>query len=502
VLPENIYSVEQVRELDRLAIEEHGIAGYELMQRAGLATFQQLLSNYPDTRAVKVYCGLGNNGGDGYVIARLVGEAGMWVELVTLGDHTRVSGDALKAKQDWLAFAPSMPSTTSTSSTHPIKPDIIIDAIFGTGLARPATGDWLQAIQEINHSRIQSGIKIVAVDVPSGLDADNGMPLGEAVIADLTVTYIGMKLGLLTATAGDYTGHIKFDALEIPDSVNEQITPVARRLTQQLLIEKLPPRKPSTHKGDCGHALIIGGAVGMQGAAQMAAEACARSGAGLTTLATEQAANLARAEIMTCITSPVDNLLLQRAIDKATVIAIGPGLSQNTIATALMGKVVKLTNDHRKPVVVDADGLNLLAQSPKYYDHWVLTPHPGEAARLLNITTAEVQQSRVDTVKAIQKKYGGVCILKGFGSLIYDGGQLSICSAGNPGMASGGMGDVLTGIITGLIAQKLSLYDAARIGVYIHAKAADLVVKKEGERGLLATDLFPNIRRLVNLKLD
>ena len=489
MLPKEIYSTEQVRELDRIAIEEHGISGYELMQRAGAATFKSLIRSWPEAKSLQVYCGQGNNGGDGYVIARLAKEAGMAVELIALGDVNTVTGDALKARQDWL-----LQSGDDTEVSHAIdinvKVDVIVDAIFGTGLSRPPEGEWLRSINVIN----ASPAKTIAVDVPSGLDSDTGMPLTAAVVADKTVTFIGVKQGLLTAKAGDYTGELEFDALDLPQSVYLHTIPVAERLTLSLISSLLPKRKLSTHKGDCGHALIIGGAMGMQGAAQMTAEACARSGAGLITLGTEQGYPV-RPEIMSFTTNDV--LRLESAIERATVIAIGPGLGIEEEANELLKKIMSSS----KPLVIDADALNLLASFPEdkcHRNNWILTPHPGEAARLLNTSTANIQSNRIESVKAIQNRYGGVCILKGFGSLIYDGDRLAICTNGNPGMATGGMGDVLTGVTCGLLAQKLSLYDAARTAVYIHAKAADSAVVKEGEIGLLAADLFPYIRQWVN----
>ncbi len=486
MLPEDIYTTAQVRELDRMAIEDHGIPGYELMQRAGLVTFNSLLLSWPNTRSIQIYCGAGNNGGDGYVIARLAVQNGIQVEIITLGDHTNISGDALKAKQDW--------ETAGSSQPIDSRPDVIVDAIFGTGLSRPPQNEYLQAIEAIN---ISSTV-VISVDVPSGLNSDSGMPLDIAVIADKTVSYIGMKQGLLTGKAKDFTGILEFDSLDIPLAVyaksHTETIPTAKHLKHELLESLLPPRKPSTHKGDCGHALIIGGANGMQGAAQMTAEACARSGAGLITLATETA-NQARPEIMSCLSS--NTASLQAAIERSTVIAIGPGLGTSNLAQQLL----KAACASNHPLVLDADALNVLANTPQFSNHWILTPHPGEAARLLNTTTQKIQSDRFTAIRALQQKYGGVCILKGFGTLIYDGNSLSICSAGNPGMASGGMGDVLTGVISGLVAQQLSLYDAARAGVYIHAHAADLAAQNEGERGLLATDLFPYIRSLVNPKV-
>jgi len=479
--PVDIYSTEQVRELDRLAIEEHGIGGYDLMQRAGHACFQSLLEAWPQTRRIRVYCGAGNNGGDGYVIARLAVEAGLAVEVIPVGDAQAVKGDARQAREDWLPY--------DTGQVQD-QVDVIVDAIFGTGLSRPPAGKWLQCIEEIN----QANAAVLSVDIPSGLDSDTGMPKGEnaaVVFADRTLTFIGMKQGLLTGKAGDYSGVLLFDSLGLPDSLYRRVMPVAERLHESLLLAYLPSRLPSAHKGNHGHALLIGGAPGMQGAIHMAAEACARTGAGLTTMVSHDGGTC-RPEIMTCASS--DHARLSHVFERANVIAIGPGLGLEQQAKTLLAQSLQ----QHKRMVVDADGLWLLSDSGKYRGNWVLTPHPGEAACLLRTSTQQIQQDRFAAVRDIQRKYGGVCVLKGFGSLIYDGESMSVCTAGNPGMGTGGMGDVLTGVIAGLLAQGLKPYDAARLGTYIHARAADLAAASFGERGLLATDLYPYIRMLVN----
>ena len=449
------------------------------MQRAALATFNTLLQTWPKAHTIRVYCGIGNNGGDGYVIARLAKQAGMTVEVVPVGDRKRLKGDALTARQDWLSVSKNKQSAG--------KPDVIVDALLGTGLSRPPLGEWKQAIEYIN----SLSIPVISVDTPSGLETDSGNALGTAIIADKTVTYIGLKQGLLTGSAKDYTGKLEFDALNLPEAVYTSIIPIAERLSHSLVESLLPPRKASAHKGDYGHAFIIGGSPGMRGAAYMAAEACARCGSGLTTV-TSDTIHPSRYEIMTC--SSDDHPALKKSINKATVLGIGPGLGTSPRASTLL----EITCESKKPMVLDADALNILAQTPRYSTFWILTPHPGEAARLLGTTTTVIQSDRINAVQAIQQKYGGICVLKGFGTLIYDGITLSCCTAGNPGMASGGMGDVLTGIISGLLAQQLSLHDAARVGVYIHSHAADLAARKKGERGLLATDLFAYIRMLVN----
>jgi len=269
----------------------------------------------------------------------------------------------------------------------------------------------------------------------------------------------------------------------------------ATPLTDDMLRAWLPPRPRASHKGDYGHVLVVGGDHGMAGAVRLAGEAAARVGSGLVSVATrlDHAAVIAaaRPELMCHGVECARDLcvLLQRA----SVVAIGPGLGQSAWARELLAALLQT----HSPLVVDADALNLLAQEPTRRDHWILTPHPGEAARLLDMTTGQIQADRLYAVQALQQRYGGVCVLKGAGSLVCASGSIAICEAGNPGMASGGMGDVLTGIIAGLLAQGLSLVDAACAGVYIHAKAGDRAAQ-EGERGLLASDLMPHLRQLVN----
>ena len=497
-LPVTLYSSSQTRELDRIAIEDFGISGFSLMQRAGQATFDYVLKAYPLTKSFCVVCGPGNNGGDGYVIATLAKEVGFDVSLIQLGDKQAIGGDALLARQAFLKTA----SIESEFDEHLLSADIIIDAIFGTGLTRQVQDHWANVITSINNNRSLINNKVLAVDVPSGLNSDTGRVLGTCIKADVTMTYIGVKSGLVTAQARDYVGKLEFNDLQIPSAVYKKLSPQSNKriISETILQDKLKPRLRCSHKGNHGHVLLIGGALGLSGAIRLAGEACLRTGAGLVSIATHPAhsdqLNLARPELMVSAVEQADALL--PLIDKASVIAIGPGLGQSNWAKYLLAFVLQTD----KPKVLDADALNLLAQSSppkkiKNNNNWILTPHPAEAARLLSEETQKIEQDRYKSVNAIQEKYGGVCILKGAGSLIFNGKETAVCTAGNPGMASGGMGDLLTGIIAGLLAQGLSLSDAAVAGTYLHAKAADLAAE-DGERGMLASDLFPFIRKLVN----
>ncbi|MGE0387916.1 MAG: NAD(P)H-hydrate dehydratase [Gammaproteobacteria bacterium] len=490
VLPDALYRAASVRRLDRAAIDDAGIPGVTLMQRAGEAAWLVLRRRWPAARRIAVMCGAGNNGGDGYVIARLAHADGCEVQLVQVGDVRRLGPDAaLHARA--AADAGLAPRALDAAALGGL--DVVVDALLGIGLDREVGGDYRRAIDAIDAARVP----VLAVDVPSGLNADTGMPMGAAVVAAATVTFIGVKQGLLTGRAADHRGELWFADLDVPAQVYGRVAADARVADLARERSALAPRARSGHKGDHGHVLVIGGDLGYAGAARMSAQAAARTGAGLVSLAThpEHAALAAIAQPEIMARGVADRHGLQVLARRATVVALGPGLGTDAWGESLFGAALDL----ELPLVLDADALNLLARAPLRRDDWVLTPHPGEAARLLGVATAAVQADRFAAAAAIQARYGGVCVLKGAGSLIAAGdGPPAVCVHGNPGMASGGMGDVLTGVIAALRAQRLDASAAARLGVCLHAAAADAAALRDGERGLLATDLFPHLRRLVN----
>ena len=488
-IPTNVYLAEQVRELDRIAIEEYKIAGFTLMQRAGAAAFEFMQRNWPDVRHVLVLAGVGNNGGDGYVIARLARLANMQVSVVQVGGHARpLRGDAKRARDEYVGEG----GKCSVFDGQLLPPcDLIIDALLGTGLTRPVTDELDTVIQLVN----RHPAPVLSVDTPSGLDADHGCPLGNAVVADATVTFAGMKLGLLTGGGRRYSGQVHFDDLQVPSAVHASVSPACRKIDLAQLYSSLGKRRADAHKGDFGHVLIIGGNEGMAGSVMLAAVAAARTGCGLVSVAARQqhagiATSSCREIMVHGVERPRD---LDTLIERATVIAVGPGLGQNQWAKGLFTRVL----ESNLPLVLDADALNLLAEDPLQRQSWVLTPHAGEAARLLKVSSREIQDRRLESAQAIQRQLGGVCVLKGSGTLVASHQQVSVCTAGNPGMASGGMGDVLTGIIAALVAQGLDIYDGARLGVELHAQSADLA-SRDGMRGTLASDLFVPLRKLVN----
>lgn len=485
-LPAALYTATQVRELDRRAIEDHGVPGYSLMTRAGQAAFDRLRERWPDARRIGVLCGPGNNGGDGYVIARLARAAGLGCWVLEAGDPARLKGDAARARADWVQAG----GTPFSGAAPWPEADVLVDALLGTGLDRAVEGALGGLIDAIN----ASGLPVLAVDIPSGLHADTGAVLGRAVRAAVTVSFIGLKTGLFTGEGPACCGEVVFDPLDVPEAVYRDLPPAATRL-DAACIQRLGRRPRSAHKGHFGHVLVVGGDRGMPGAVRLAGEAAARTGAGLVSVATHPdhapLLPLARPELMVHgVAAPAD---LSPLLARATVLAVGPGLGQGDWGRALLGRLLETG----LPLVLDADALNLLAQEGARRDDWVLTPHPGEAARLLGRDSASAQADRIAAAREIQARYGGVCVLKGAGTVIRDAEGTAICTGGNPGMASGGMGDVLTGIIAGLLAQGLSPVLAARLGVCAHAEAADRAARA-GERGLLASDLLTELRGVVN----
>lgn len=511
-LPRDLYSAAQLRALDRIAIDECQIPGIELMGRAATATFKLMLELYPQVKHVVVLAGGGNNGGDGYLVAALAKEQGLKVQLHQVGDHGDLKGDALLAQQQALNHGVSCVAANSLAQTKEalrVSQSVIIDAIFGTGLDRPVSAPVANLIQLVNGANLP----VLAVDVPSGICSNTGRVLGAAIKADATATFIGMKRGLLTHQAVDHCGTIYYFTLDVPDKVlhgTRSLGPLWRRIDMQGLGPLLLPRTASAHKGDFGHVLIVGGEQGFGGAVMMAGEAALRCGSGLVSLLTRpehRAAALARCpELMVhgCdVVSETEEALLARA----SVIVVGPGLGRSSWSRALLQAALRRQLSGAVSLVIDADGLNLLAEknpqaSGTRRGNWILTPHPGEASRLLDCSVEEVQCDRFTSVERLQQRWGGHCLLKGAGSVLASeaeaGVELSLCSEGNPGMATAGMGDILSGIVGGLLAQGFPPGQALQLAVCLHGESADLAAAAAGQRGMLATDLFPYLRQLLN----
>jgi ADP-dependent NAD(P)H-hydrate dehydratase / NAD(P)H-hydrate epimerase len=491
-MPALIHSATQVRTLDRMAIEQLSVSGYELMTRAAVASLNALRDAWPNAPRLIIVCGFGNNAGDGYVLARLAHATGLRVHVMSVGDPALLGGDAARAWREFLAAGGVVHPWHAQELAHAGGQDVIVDAILGTGLSRPLTGDTLACVQAINHSTAP----VMSLDVPTGLDADTGCVQGAAVRAGLTVTFVGLKQGLYLGEGPDYIGNLLFDDLGVPTQFAQQVGGVAQLTNDELVRDALPRRAHTAHKGRHGHVLVIGGGLGMPGAVRLCGEACLRAGAGLVSVATRpehvNALVTGRPELM--VHGVMSVAELQPLIARADVIAVGPGLGQDGWAQQLWAAAFAAS----KPMVVDADALNLLAAARRKCDHWILTPHPGEAARLLKCTTAEIQTARMPVIRQITDLYGGVVVLKGAGTLVACDGELpALCDRGNPGMAAPGMGDVLTGVIAGITAQCGDLWLAARAGVYVHATAGDLAAQ-QGERGMLASDLLLQVQRCVN----
>lgn len=488
-LPAEIYSPESVRRIDRKAIEVAGIAGYTLMQRAGEAALAVALSAFPQARRWQVVCGGGNNAGDGYVLARLALARGIDVSALALVDPRELSGDAARAHADYAAAGGAV---LSWSGVLDPKADLLVDAILGSGLSRPVEGAFAEAVNAINAHPAQ----VLSLDVPSGISGETGKVLGTAVRAEHTITFVGLKVGLFLNRAADYTGALSFAGLDIPDECRAGETPRLRGSDAGTIARALPPRRRSAHKNDFGHLLVIGGGPGMPGAVRLAGEGALRAGAGLVTVATHPG-NCAtvmagRPELMCHGVESADEL--ERLLKRASTVAIGPGLGTDAWAEELFTAVLH----HELPAVLDADALNLLARRPRARDDWILTPHPGEAGRLLGLSAVAVQGDRPRALAELARRYGGTVVLKGAGTLVHAKvGVPWICTYGNPGMASPGMGDVLTGIVAGLYAQGLDAETAAVVGVTAHALAGDAAAGRT-PRGLLASDLLHELRACLN----
>ncbi|MEP7044512.1 MAG: NAD(P)H-hydrate dehydratase [Dokdonella sp.] len=485
----SLYTTAQVRRIDRAAIEHLGISGFVLMERAAAAAFATLRRRWPDARRIALYAGYGNNGGDAFLLGRLALQAGLPVEAVMLADRSN-SDDAMRARVAFVAAGGSIRIDNGEDACP--SADIHVDGLFGTGLTRPVSGVAAALIDRLNALHAP----VLALDVPSGLDADTGLRLGPCVVAAATVSFVAWKRGLFTADAGDYCGVLELATLDIPATALEGIVADAQRMDDALSL-LLPPRGSNVNKSHYGHVLAIGGDDGMGGAIRLSGEAALRCGAGLVSVATRTthvtALNTARPELMA---RGIDDVAsLAPLLERASVVAIGPGLGQGDWGRALFEAAIT----SGKPLLLDADALNLLAGSPRRLPPaTVLTPHPGEASRLLGCDTAAIQRDRYAAARDLAARYQAVVVLKGAGSLVADPqGRVAVCPWGNPGMASGGMGDVLTGVIAALLAQRLLAWDAARLGVALHARAGDRAAG-DAPRGLLASDLFEPLRQLVN----
>ena len=523
-----LYTVSTVVGLEQIAIKQFDIPAYELMLRAGQATFDLLLQRYPTAKKILVLCGAGNNAGDGYVVARLAIQAGLDVSVISLIDPASLKAEAAQAYRTWSDSLDESDGirehdiTAAPSLIH--ECELIIDALLGTGLQRPVSGQWADLMELVNRRAKRESQPVISVDIPSGLYADTGCIAGNAIKADITVCFIGLKQGMFTADAGDVCGEIFLDDLGLPEQAYEKVSPDAM-LVDSPNHALLPRRKAASHKGRFGHVLIVGGNKGMPGAVILAARAALRCGAGLVTVITHKdnlpAICQAVPEAMVkTFALANDEVFTQTLIDSITHVAIGMGLGQDEWSSALLEHCISMN----KPLLIDADGLNLLASArhaiATITSPLVITPHPGEAARLLSVAAAEaenaissadIQADRFDNIKQLHALFGEVkscsVVLKGAGSLIYDGRLLRVCNRGSAAMAAPGMGDVLSGICIALMAQlmrpssggeegEVDLSEIVTLAVCLHACAAEKYT--EGRtRGLLASDVIDTLPQLM-----
>jgi len=485
-LPEELYTAGQSKIIEERALNNN-INSPNLMGLAGRAAFALLGEVWPGAVSILVVCGGGNNGGDAWVLASLAKRAGLEVRLMELVKPSTTDAK-LAAKLAYDAGVRPIPFQTELLGT----PDVIVDGILGLGLKGAPSNVVLSGIRAINNINRP----VLALDIPSGLNPDTGAVEIDAIRASITITFICCKPGLLTGEGSRYTGRLRFDDLGVDSSVFADIQPVARRLSGRnsgLFIQDIAA---PAHKGEAGSLLIIGGNSGMGGAVRLAGEAALRTGSGLVSIGTRKAnitsIHTGCPELV--VHSIEDGGSIVELVEKSPYVVIGPGLGLDAWANSIFASVMKLES----VLVVDADGLNILAEQPRYNSGWILTPHPGEAARLLGKNTEEIQRDRLQASIDIQSLYGGICILKGAGTIVRTPNNGAfICNTGNPGMATAGTGDILSGVIGSLLAQGLSNEEAAQCGVWLHGSAGDLAAI-DGQRGMIARDLLPALRQLVD----
>ena len=502
----------QMRELDRRTIEDLGVPSLVLMENAGRGTYQVLRREFPELSGpVVVLAGRGNNGGDGLVVARYLANEGFPVSVFLLADRDQVQGDALVnlniLEAMGLEVEEILGEDQLSSLGHRMsRAGLVVDALLGTGLNSPVGGLLAQVIARVNQVRPP----VLAVDIPSGLNADTGLPLGSAVEAAVTVTYGFPKIGQILPPGRDLVGRLWQVDISIPPALARDIaTELAEAADLRAL---LPPRPFASHKGTFGHLVVVAGSPGKTGAATLCAEAGLRSGAGLVTVAVPASLNdILEVKLTEAMTLPLPEAGDARALGERaltplldflsdkTAVALGPGLGTHPETQSLVRALVR---DCPLPVVVDADGLNALAGHlevlPGAAGPRILTPHPGEMARLIGATAREVQTRRLDTAREVATVHGVFVVLKGAQTVVADPlGRVSLNPTGNPSLASGGTGDVLTGLIGGFLAQGLPPWDAARLGVYLHGLTADYLEEVIGLRGHLAGDLLTSFPELV-----
>jgi|TARA_B100001250_G_scaffold392909_1_gene395146 NAD(P)H-hydrate epimerase len=493
-LPENIYSSFVVREIDSHAISSMRTSSYSLMCRAGEAAQIIINTHYSEAKKIVIFCGDGNNGGDGFILASLLLKNNKNVIVISVGSKESLSEEANQALNLYITNGGVVKKFEKAASyINEFEPDLYVDAILGIGISRNISGFYLEAINFLN----SSSIPIVSIDIPSGLNSDTGIPMKIAVKASITIVLIALKQGLFLANAADYVGKIKFDGLGVPLELYDIFRPSLRIMNLSSLPSILPMRSKSSYKGDNGTLLVVGGNENMGGAITLAAESALRSGVGMVKVATHIKNKdfiLKRLPEVLCFGIETSNQL-EDCLDDVDAIVLGPGLGNSSWSNNLYRIII----NSKLPIILDADALNILARDKEKRDNWILTPHPGEASKLLDKNSKEIQCDRMSNVKKISDRFGGVVVLKGCNTLVMQDGESSpsVCTYGNSGMAVAGMGDVLAGIIGSLVAQNIKPIEAAIAGVMIHALAGD-AESINGKKGMIPSDLMSHIRRIVN----
>ena len=479
-----LFTAHQIRLMDQTLIEEYGIPGLTLMSRAADASIDLLRERYPLARRVIVFCGTGNNAGDGYLVAAKLQDRAIDGLVVQVGDPQKLGEDASTARNHCAQQAVPIIDWDAFQRDGSEQADVLVDALLGLGTTGPARKPFAQAIDWLNAQQAP----IIALDVPSGLHPDFGVAEGATVHASHTVTFIAPKLGLAAEQGPDFSGEVRVAQLGAPDAFFDQFEEQGVDVIEP---SALPPRSRASHKGHFGHVLVVAGGEGMAGAGLLAASAALRAGAGLVTLATHpsHAPNLASYQPELMVQGVLDADLMTPLFDRATVVAVGPGLGQSEWSKTLFKKVM----DSGLPMVIDADALNLLAERPSELPNAILTPHPKEAARMLGASA--VSRDRLEVLRALQDRYQSVVVLKGAATLVHDGKRALINQTGAPAMATAGMGDALTGCIAGLVAQGLALGQAAAQGVAHHGRAGEWASADLGEVAVLASDVIARLGR-------
>lgn len=491
------YTASQCHQLDALALKQLKLSEIQLMNRAAVSLYSALETHWPEARKISVYCGPGNNGGDGYLLAVKANQAGRQVRIFALSKPKSIAARAamnLAIHQNIrLNFIDQNPAESIDAHA-----DLRVDALFGMGLKRPIQAPLTNLIEHLN----AAPVPIFSVDVPSGINSDTGAVMGTAIHATRTHSVVARKPGLYTGDAPDFTGNIGHDDLAIPDGVFSTLSPNYVLLDGADLRKILPDAPITSHKGDFGHIAVVGGQPGMLGAIILAASAAARSGAGRVTVHSfdTHINAIAQANPVLMTRAIMDNGRL-RFPKTTNAVVLGPGLGikarlkpsrrRKNWSKQVFLTTIKFTSEKALPMVLDADGLNLLALLGGHYSKWVLCPHPKEAARLLHCQVSEIQKNRAKACRLIAKKYGGVCVLKGKGTLISAAdGLVAICPLGNWGMATAGSGDVLSGIVGAFLGLGLKPYPAACAAVWVHSRAGDIVAQKTSKRSMIASDII------------